>query len=80
LSAKSNTLIKERDFNAAKRLVKQASAVAVQREKLIKLTQLMLFDAAIAIDQQQLNRAIEILQKTIPLAEHTKQACWPMRR
>ena len=66
------TLIKERDFNAAERLVKQASAVAVQHEKLIKLTQLMLFDADIAIGQQLLDRAIEILQKTIPMAEHNQ--------
>ena len=66
------TLIKQRDFDAAESLVKQASAVAIQRNKLIKLTQLMLFDADIAIGQQQFDRAIQILLKTIPLAQHNQ--------
>ncbi len=66
------TLIKQRDFDGAERLVKQSSAVAVQRDKLIKLTQLMLFDADIAIGQQQFDRAIQILLKTIPLAQRNQ--------
>jgi tetratricopeptide (TPR) repeat protein len=64
------TLIKEREFDSAERLIKQASAIAIEHKKLIKLTQLMLFDADIAIAQQQLDKAVDILQKTIPIAEH----------
>ncbi|HEX5422372.1 MAG TPA: CHAT domain-containing protein [Candidatus Acidoferrales bacterium] len=66
------TLIKERNFDEAQRLVQKASAIATQRQKLIKLTQLMLFDADIAIGQRQINRAIHILQKTIALAKHNQ--------
>lgn len=66
------TLIKERDFDAAERLVNQASAIAAQRKKQIKLTQLMLFDADIAVGEQQLDKAVEILQELMPIAEHNQ--------
>jgi CHAT domain-containing protein len=66
------TLIKQRDFDAAERLTKQASAVALQRDKLIKLTQLMLFEADIEIGRQQFDQAVQILLKTITLARHNQ--------
>ena len=66
------TLIKEAHFHEAENLVKQASAQATQSDKLIKLTQLMLFDADIALGEKQPARAIRILQKTIPLARRNQ--------
>ena len=72
------TLIKQGEFDRAERLVQNASTNATEHDKRIKLTQLMLFDADIAIGEKQSNRAIEILHKTIPLARHTiNRACWP---
>jgi CHAT domain-containing protein len=66
------TLIKQAHFQEAEDLVKNASAQATQSGKLIKLTQLMLFDADIALGEKQPQRAIEILQKTIPLARRNQ--------
>ncbi len=54
------------------RLTKQASAVALQRDKLIKLTQLMLFEADIEIGRRQFDHAVQILLKTITLAKHNQ--------
>jgi hypothetical protein len=66
------TLIKEHSYDEAELLVKTASANAAQRDKRIKLTQLMLFDADIALGRKQTEKAIEILQKTIPLARRNQ--------
>lgn len=66
------TLIKKGDFDAAERLIKEASGVAQYRDKLIKLTQLDLFQADIAIGRGQLEKAIQILLKTIPLARRNQ--------
>jgi CHAT domain-containing protein len=66
------TLIKQAHFPEAEDLVKRASAQATQSDKLIKLTQLMLFDADIALGEKQPQRAIQILQKTIPLARRNQ--------
>lgn len=66
------TLIREGKYDDAKQLVARSSAYAAQHKKQIKLTQLMLFDADIALGQQRTDRAIEILQKTIPLAQRNQ--------
>src|SRR4051794_17906272 len=66
------TLIRERNYGDAERLVVTSSAYAAQHNKEIKLTQLMLFDADIALRQQHTDQAIDILQKTIPLAQHNQ--------
>jgi CHAT domain-containing protein len=66
------TLIKEAHYQEAEDLVSRASAHAAQSDKLIKLTQLMLFDADIALGEKHVERAIQILQKTIPLARRNQ--------
>jgi len=66
------TLIKEAHYQEAEDLVQKASMQATQSDKLIKLTQLMLFDADIALGEKQPQRAIQILQKTIPLARRNQ--------
>jgi CHAT domain-containing protein len=66
------TLTRERSYSQAEQLVKTASANAIQYNKLIKLTQLMLFDADIALGQGRTANAIDILQKTIPLAQRNQ--------
>jgi hypothetical protein len=66
------TLIKEAHYQKAEDLVQKASTQATQSDKLIKLTQLMLFDADIALGEKQPQRAIQILQKTIPLARRNQ--------
>ncbi|MDQ2948715.1 MAG: CHAT domain-containing protein, partial [Acidobacteriota bacterium] len=63
------TLIREHKYDEAEQLVRTSSAHAIEHEKRIKLTQLMLFDADIALGQKQPDRAIGILQKTILLAQ-----------
>jgi CHAT domain-containing protein len=66
------TLIKEAHYKEAEDLVRSASAQATKNDKLIKLTQLMLFDADIALGERQPQRAIQILQRVIPLARHNQ--------
>jgi hypothetical protein len=66
------TLIRESKYDGAEQLVVMSSTYAAQHNKQIKLTQLMLFDADIALGQQRTSRAIEILQKTIPLAQRNQ--------
>lgn len=66
------TLIREGKYDDAEQLVAKSSTYAAQRGKQIKLTQLMLFDADIAVAQQRTDRAIEVLQKTIPLAQRNQ--------
>lgn len=66
------TLIKEAHYQDAESLVQKASAQAAQSDKLIKLTQLMLFDADIALGKKEPQRAIQVLQKTIPLARRNQ--------
>ncbi len=66
------TLIKEAHFQEAEELVRRASVHAAQSDKLIKLTQLMLFDADIALGEKHVGQAIQILQKTIPLARRNQ--------
>jgi hypothetical protein len=66
------TLIREHKYDDAEQLVATSSANAARRNKQIKLTQLMLFDANIALGQQRTGRAIEILQRTIPLAQRNQ--------
>jgi len=66
------TLIREHKYDDAENLLTASSANATRRNKQIKLTQLMLFDADIALGQQRTGRAIEILQRTIPLAQRNQ--------
>ena len=66
------TLIRESKYDDAEQLVVTSSTYAAQHSKQIKLTQLMLFDADIALGQQRTDRTIEILQKTIPLAQQNQ--------
>lgn len=66
------TLIRQSKYDDAEQLVETSSTYAAQRSKQIKLTQLMLFNADIALGQQRTDRAIEILQKTIPLAQRNQ--------
>jgi CHAT domain-containing protein len=66
------TLIKEAHYQEAEDLVQKASMQATQSDKLIKLTQLMLFDADIALGEKHPQRAIQILKKTIPLARRNQ--------
>ena len=63
------TLIKQNDFARAEHLVQDGSAYATQHDKLIKLTQFMLFDADVAIGQKQTEKAIAILNRTLPIAK-----------
>jgi len=72
MAGEIDTLIKEAHFKEAEDLLQKASAQATQSGKLIKLTQLMLFDADIALGEKQTKRAIQILQKTIPLARRNQ--------
>src|SRR6185437_5081587 len=62
----------EAHYEEAENLVQKASTQATQSDKLIKLTQLMLFGADIALGEKQPQRAIQILQKTIPLARRNQ--------
>jgi hypothetical protein len=57
------TLIRESKYDGAEQLVVMSSTYAAQHNKQIKLTQL---------GQQRTSRAIEILQKTIPLAQRNQ--------
>jgi tetratricopeptide (TPR) repeat protein len=69
IEANVETLIHQRKFREAQELSDIAASHATQHDKRIKLTQFMLFDADIAIGQNQPDKAIEILQKTISLAQ-----------
>jgi CHAT domain-containing protein len=69
VEANVETLIHQHKFAEAQQLSKTAASHATQHDKRIKLTQFMLFDADIAIGENQPDRAIEILQKTISLAQ-----------
>lgn len=66
------TLIREHKYDDGEQLVATSSANAARLNKQIKLTQLMLFEADIALGQQRTGRAIEILQRTIPLAQRNQ--------
>jgi CHAT domain-containing protein len=66
------TLIRQHKYDDAEQLVATSSAQAAQRNKRIKLTQLMLFEADIALGRQRTDQAIDILQRTIPLAQRNQ--------
>jgi tetratricopeptide (TPR) repeat protein len=74
------TLIKEAHYEEAEDLLQKASAQAAHSDKLIKLTQLMLFDADVALGEKQPQRAIQILQKRYRWPGVTRRGCWRMRK
>jgi CHAT domain-containing protein len=69
VEAEVETLIHQHKYSEAQQLSKTAESNATQHDKRIKLTQFMLFDADIALGENQPDRAIAILQKAISLAQ-----------
>ncbi len=74
VEAEVETLIHQQKYSEAQQLSRTAASYATQHEKRIKLSQFMLFDADIALGENQPDRAISILKKTIALAQdnHTR--------